>query len=255
MNELRKKKTTLEKFFTFDKIALMIGFIVDTITLISILLSFQLSNGDLFLPTFVTPWFALGLWALGEYIYLSLLHSYWQKNIDGKSLQPTFGGFLINDLVLGFHNPVLSFLGLISAIVLIWIAFYEPVIAILAGVLGVFVFTAIFAQFMVSTTSLKISSKGKQKINANWEYIKKRIKERLSRKQWVSYLDLDDIATLWDIEIDDMVYALAKYATENPSSSTFGEVFRREDQELASGTYSVLINLKNINRENYYYTG
>jgi hypothetical protein len=259
MGQIMRKKTTTEKFFTFDKVALVIGFVVDTITLASILLSLKLKGNSFALPNFINHWLAFSVWVLGFYIYLALLHAYWKKNIVIKQFQETFGGFLIRNLLLEFCSPFLSLLGLVSLITLIWIASFEQGIAtVLITILafgGYIAVITFFVKGMTSTYEVNIDDDRKQKIDESWEFVKKRIKSKLSRKQWISFIDLEDIAILWDIDVDDMVYALAKYASENPMGTTFGEIYRREDNEMISGDYSVLINLKNIDHEKYYYTG
>lgn len=108
---------------------------------------------------------------------------------------------------------------------------------------------------MTSIGEVNIDQDRKQKIDENWEFVKKRIKSKLSRKQWISFLDMEDIAILWNMDVDDMVYALAKYASENPTGTTFGEIHSQEDGEKVSGDYSVLVNIKNFNHKKYYHTG
>jgi hypothetical protein len=256
MGQPKLKKIATEKFFTF---ALVIGFVVDTITLISILLSLRLNNGIFVLPTFINHWLAFSVWVLGFYLYLALLHSYWQKNVVSKNFQQTLGGFLIRNLILEFCSPFLSLLGLVSLITLVWIASFEQGIATVLIVILVFggyiTFITFFVKGMTSTHEVKIDDDLKQKIDGNWEFVKKRIKNKLSRKQWISFLDLEDIAILWNIDVDDMVYALAKYASENPTGTTLGKIHLREDGETISGDCSVLVNIKNFNHEKYYYTG
>lgn len=254
MSESRQK-IPMGKFFAFDKIALVIGFIVDTITLTSILLSIRLTNGSFVLPHFITPWLALSLWVLGEYIYLALLHSYWQKNINTKNLQPSFSKFLTKDLIQNFHNPFLSFLGLVSLITLIWIASFDTTIAGLLTGLGFIVGLFWFIHIITTSSDVKVSEFQKKQIDTNWEFLKKLIKSKLAKKQWLSVSDLEDIALLWEANGDDMAFILAKYASENPNGFSFGEVYRSEDDVKVSGPYMALINIRNLDQSKYYYSG
>jgi len=68
MSEM-KKKGMLRSFLKFDTFALIVGFIVDIITLVSIVLSLQIPEIRNNLPNFITPGFAFGLWVLALYIY------------------------------------------------------------------------------------------------------------------------------------------------------------------------------------------
>jgi len=63
------KKSFPKKFFQFDQIARIIGFIVDVITLLSILFALKLNRIDL--PSFITPGLALGIWFIASYTYLA----------------------------------------------------------------------------------------------------------------------------------------------------------------------------------------
>lgn len=257
MGQQDKRKINLGKFFVFDKVALIIGFIVDTVTLVSILISLRLSSGNFVLPHFVTPWTAFGIWILGEYIYLAILYSYWEKNCEDQRLKPTFFKFLTSNIILGFQNPFLSFLGLVSLLILIWIAYSEHSMSIasIVGVAGFIFAISAFIDILVNSMSVKIDDKQRKKIDENWNYLRRKIREKLARKQWLSFVDLEDVAVLWNIDLDDMVYALAKYGAENTPGVAFGDVYRREDDEKVNGDYSVLISIENINDEKYYYTG
>ncbi len=115
MSEIKSEnKSTLKRVLQFENIATVLGFIVDTITLASIILALNSQNASS-LPPIITPGLALGIWCLAAYTYIALLHSYWEKQMSVKGYSDTFGMFLLNDLMLRFRNPF----ALLPAVVLI----------------------------------------------------------------------------------------------------------------------------------------
>jgi len=115
-------KTTTRKFFQFDKLALVLGFVVDSITLTSILLAISLPGGSFTLATFITPGLAFAIWLLMLYTYFAYLHYYWEKNLTEQNLADKFSLFLVNDLLFQFRKPLLLFPAIILIIALFWIA-------------------------------------------------------------------------------------------------------------------------------------
>jgi hypothetical protein len=62
-------KSAVKRFLQFDKFALILGFVVDSITLVSILLAVSLS-GTVALASFITPVLAFAIWLLAVYTYV-----------------------------------------------------------------------------------------------------------------------------------------------------------------------------------------
>jgi len=91
-------------FFKFDSLALLIGFIVDLITLSTILLSF-LGFRVKGLHLVVSPSFAFALWVLSAYTYLAFLHTFWEKHLHEKQYADKFSVFLIDEVFVHFREP------------------------------------------------------------------------------------------------------------------------------------------------------
>jgi hypothetical protein len=65
----------------------------------------------------------------------------------------------------------------------------------------------------------------RRRINERWPELKRHIKVKLSQRQWLYYYDLSDISEAWEIPVEAMSYALAKYATESPTTTYYGSVY------------------------------
>ena len=245
-------KSTIKKFLQFDKFALILGFVVDSITLVSILLAVSLS-GTVGLASFITPVLAFVIWLLAVYTYVAYLHHHWETNLV-QGLEDKFSMFLVNDLLLRFRKPLLLFPAVVSVITLLWIAASADKSGSLVITLGMacflgFAFLLAHRMTYGSTTS---DGELKHKIEDKWSHLKKRIKVELSRKQWVSPYDLSDFAEVWGVPLKAMAYALAKYAVEYPNQTKYGRVYRLEDDQPVSGLENVLVNLENFEYDKYY---
>jgi hypothetical protein len=251
----RKQKRNL--FFKFDKAALILGFVVDSITIISILFAINVSQITINLQSFISPGLAFSIWVISAYTYLALLHRYWENSEEFS--KNSFSYFLFTDLLFHFKRPFFHFPTLVLVILLFWIAYVADKSGGLAGGLGALLFIVGFVTFMAFAMSADqndepITEEDKEKINTNWEFLKERIELKLSRNQWLAVNDLTEIAEVWQIPITTMGNALSKYAFECPDNVEYGYVYRRKDDELISGREPVLINLDEINRKRYYYS-
>jgi hypothetical protein len=253
MAKAKRKTTMVKRILSFDKIALILGFVVDSITLALILLSIDVGSGEFTVPSFISPWLAFSIWVLAVYTYLAFLHSYWEKHQADQNLSQRFRDFLLFDLILKFHNPLLSAPAIISIMTLFWIASYEPAIIGIIVVVAILSVIDAMITFGLSVVSGSASEESKERVEDNWEYLKERIGHRLSRQQWISYNDLKDVAVIWDVPVHNMNYVLAKYATEHPTQTAYAEVRLRGDGAVISGDDPVLINLEKLDHDKYYY--
>ena len=100
---------------------------------------------------------------------------------------------------------------------------------------------------------VSLDKRSKKIIDDNWDYLKKRISIELSQEQWINILYLTDVAELLDIDVQVISYAFAKYAFENPGKVKYGTVCRYSDGEDVTGREYVLVNMKSLDSEKYYF--
>jgi len=251
---------TSKGIFKFNNIARIIGFIVDIITLVSILFTVKLSDQGISIPTFITPWFALGLWIISIYLYFAFLRTHWGKNKKEKGDKYKFVLYLWQNLIMGFQKPFILLPLLILYLLGFWI-FYS-----IESVLGVIIF--IFIQFFIVLTlityveSKKYTLLGvdyepteeqKALIEENWSLIKKIIKTKLPEFMWLSEDQFKEIFLISNITQESMKYAFAKFVVENPQSTAYGDVWAKDGPGLIPTESDVLINLDIFNFEDYYY--
>ena len=165
----------------------------------------------------------------------------------------------MTDLLFHFKKPILLFPLLVLVILLFWIAFAIDGSGGLAGGLGVLLFIIGFVTFFavgmeVETSEESVTKEEKETVDKNWEFLRGRIKLKLTRNQWLNDSDLGEIAEIWEISLNAMNYALAKYAFESPKEVEYGYVYRKKDNELISGRNPVLINLESIDEKHYWYS-
>jgi len=251
MSKAKSGKTRTKQVLSFDKLALILGFIVDSITLASILLAIDFKGSGFALPNFITPGLASVVWLLAVYTYLAFLHSYWSSHKAEEDLAETFAGFLGRDLILRFRSPWLLFPGFVSVVSLGWIM-YSASHALLYIAVAVGVLTLFFGWWLYrfDDAGTRVSRKVKNRVEKEWSYLEKQIQHRLAGAQCVSYHDLQDIAEVWGVHPKGMSYALAKYAAEHPDTTRYGLLLRRDTGKLV-GPYHVLVNLQSIDRDRY----
>lgn len=248
----------LKKFLKFDKVASIIGFVVDTITIISILFTLRLPKSeDVSIPTFITPWLALGIWFISFYVYLSILHSYWEKHQEKMNYHLRFHKFLMLNLTIQFRQPFLLLPGIVLFILLLFIIFQESLIAL--GIIFVIVLI-VSAITYITTYGFEMEETKEEtennwimiKINDEWDQLEKRITLELGRNRWIDPYDLADIARIWQIRIEHLDFAMAKYATQHPDKSKYGFVCESGTGKVISGQKPVLINMVDFPTNKFY---
>jgi len=221
-------------------------------------LAIDLAGQGIKLPPFITPGLAFVVWVLGAYTYCAFLHTHWEKNREGKTYSADFGRFLTQDLISRFRNPPILFPALVFVLSFFWILYLADSSRMLFGT-GVFVLLAGVLWLVYEVSSIAEqgpSKKFKQSVDKDWEFFEKQLDSKLSRRQWIDFLDLEDIAKVWDApidRIDDMSYVLAKYAVEHLDTVAYAHVFRRDTEDCVSGQEKVLVNLERLDREKYYF--
>src|ERR1700752_3730925 len=197
--------------FKFDRIALVIGFVVDTITLVSIILAIKISEISIKLPAYISPGLAFSIWLLAIYTYFGLLHRFWENNEEFSS--NSFSYFVFRRLIFGFQKPIMLFPGFILIILLFWIALAVDDNGTTAGVLGVFLFVAFMMSAFVmamaagETDDEIVTEEHKSKVDESWKFLDERIAQKLTRHQWLTIFDLNEIAKLWGIPTSAMNHA------------------------------------------------
>ena len=209
------------------------------------------------LPTFITPGLALGIWFIASYTYLAYLHRYWEMNVLEKRFHQRFGTFLVGDLVLRFRSPFALLPAIVLLIVLIAILASNVTFLLLTIMLVVPV-CLVLGWMYVQRVRNELRDeeekiKSKSPVDENWTSLKKRINQELENMQWIDAGALSDIAMVRGIDVSALGYAFAKYAAENAAATKHAHVCRRSDRVCVSGYTKVLINLQNLNRDNYYY--
>lgn len=257
-----QKETKLRAFFKFDTLALMVGFTVDTITLVTIVLSLQSPEISKNLPNFITPGFAFGLWVLAVYIYFAYLHSVWTKHQSERKYSEKFSLFLADDLLFSFRNPPLLFPAVVALVSLFWIASTESSGAFLGAVgaiLLVFGIPLMIGVYSYASTNWEetknekgIPQEFKDRVNAEWKFLSSQINGFLSKQMWVDTEDLSTIATVWEVPEYYMNYVLAQFAVKNPKKVNFGYLYKRDNDRPVNMGEKVLINLETIDREKFY---
>jgi hypothetical protein len=246
------------KYFRFEKIATLTGFVVDCFTIISIIFALKLNEEiNIYLPKFVTPELAFGIWVVATYTYFGFLHTHWERNRSDNNYYETFGKFIVKDLFQQFRKPALLFPFVVLLVILAGIIANSETLKIVATVIGVLLFIGFSAFGMASLSEAEnnpvVDKKQKIEIDKNWDYLKKRIKIELSGYQWINISRLSDVAELLEIDVSAISYAYAKYAYENPSKVKYGYVHSHEDTESVTGTNKVLVNIELLDNEKYYF--
>lgn len=84
-------------------------------------------------------------------------------------------------------------------------------------------------------------------VDKEGDSLSKVIERRLADTQWIDCSSLDDFAVLRQVETEDLYYALAKYAAENPDKIRYGVVVNRKAGALVTSD-KVLVNLQNLEK-------
>jgi hypothetical protein len=200
---------------SFGTTATIIGFIVDSITLLSILLNL---NSGYTTSILANAWLGFFVATLATISYVGYLHTFWENNFEKQRLKSRFFSFLKDDLILDFRYPFLI-LPIITLIALVtWLVYIEPLLLIPSFVLLFISFVVIL--FKVGRTKPTFPPTTKAIIENQWDIIEKRIITDLGRFTefvlGVRAEDFTDLAIMLDIEPKDMDYALIKFAMLHP---------------------------------------
>ncbi|MBI5566638.1 MAG: hypothetical protein HY870_17185 [Chloroflexi bacterium] len=248
------KKPLLKRILQFDRIATIVGFIVDVITLASLILALNLN--PLTLPRFLSPGLALGIWVIACYTYLAYVHYYWEKNRKQKRFRNQFSQFLLRDLIREFRSPAALFPAIVLAVLFVAVLSLDTALSTIALIAGIVLCIVGPFALAIRSDSDTDEKKAKRFAEENWAFVKKRVKQELSTKAWIDCNDLSDIALTWKVDNRAMQYVLAKYAAENALSTRYGGVYKKGDDgkgTLVSGSAKVLINLQNLDRTKFFY--
>ena len=242
MND-ENKETKLGFFLKFDTIALILGFVVDTITIVSIVLSLRIPEISKNLPNFISPGLAFGLWILAVYIYFGFLQSVWENHQGEKNFSGEFGMFLADDLLFSFRHPVLLFPAVVALVSLFWIASTEPsgaFLGILSALLLIFGggFLIGLYQYMADKKESGIPQEFKERVTKEWRFLSNQINELLVKQEYVDSEDLVTISTVWEVPQKYMDYILVQFAIKNPKRTKFASLYF-----IATDGHSVDINL------------
>jgi len=253
----------VKKLFRFEKAALILGFIVDTITILTILLTITLPRADNLLPSVITSWLALIVWILATYTYFAYLHHYWERNILKESLSEKFSVFIVDDLVFRFRYPW-KLLPLPILIVLLALTSYTTD----SYHIGLWIFSLVLVASMFKLIHFKSylnklaheaekELEQQRKSEENWKVVKEQIRVLLTREQFIDADDLEHALRVLRIPKENLSYFLAKYAIEYPEQTKFDNLYRKGTpsryREESSMFEKVLINLELMDREKYYY--
>jgi hypothetical protein len=267
MNE-EKKETKSSSFLRFDTIALILGFIVDAITIVSIVLAIQIPEVTKNLPNFISPGLAFALWVLAVYVYFGFLRSVWDKHQAEKKFSDKFSLFLADDLLFSFRYPALLFPAVVALVILFWIASTDSSAMFLAFVVFVLLFGGIpflmwlrqyvtDSKTVVKKAELKqentIPQEFKERVSKEWRFLSSQINELLAQQTYVDCDDLVAISTVWEVPPDYMNYVLVQFAIKNPRKTKFASLNSRRYDYSVNGGEKVLINLETIDESPYYH--
>lgn len=208
--------STTHRSLKFDKFALVIGFIVDSITIASIIGIIKAQDSQIHLSRIITPGVAFGIWVLAFYLCIAIFHKHWKKEKAIRKYEDTFRLFLINDLIWRFRKPFLLLPIIILIILICGIVSISGVFAL--PILVVFILACSITLILTKEDCLSNSSldTGKEIINGKWEVIKKRIEMELAVQIYsVSADNIKDLCPIWNISKKNLKDALIRYAAEN----------------------------------------
>jgi hypothetical protein len=241
----------LFSYETFGISATVVGFVVDSIAIASLLLAIRLDS-----PIILTPYHALFIWCIAVFTYFCMLQIYWRRK--QPNLQGAFGGFLL------FYVPGNQLLLLLPLLVLIlfliWIlAELIPTLdtgaqaillflALLGGIIGFIALVGLTASGTLAEAMR--NAKLRFVVANNPQYWNKLIATRLKGQQWIGTSALLDIYKQYEPSVETLETLLAQYASAHPETAFFGMVFYRNKNEYVY-KYPVLVNLKLVDRTKY----
>ena len=237
-------------FRMFTRLATIIGFIVDIITIVSILLAIRVSEESLtimFSGIPITPELAFSIWVLATFTYFGILHSIWERIEKSANGKGSFWNFLWKDLIVRFERPFLLLPIIVLILLLFWIS---AEIAIGIIIIGTIFIISLGVPFGMDLNDEK--ERAKKLIDENWADIELRINLELDRQLWIGFSRLSDLATIWNFSDKFMDYALIKYAVANSDKAVYGHIYETRENEPITNS-KVLICLEKLEENGTYY--
>lgn len=225
---IAKRKSIFERFAVS---ATFLGFIVDSITMISILFAVSV-GGVSVLSVPLTPFHAVIVWILASFTYMGILHKYWTNNQDKEQLNPDFWLFLSEDLIKGFKNPFLLLPVVFSVVMFVWIfvelILFSTFVAIIVTILFI-----LFIMIVAGSASYvePPEEKVKKSVDNNWKMWDKRIQAEFLTRSWIDTSHLSDMSEVLGVDHTYLKYALANYATRHSRTAKYTTVYRTSDRQ------------------------
>lgn len=262
MND-ENKETKSNSFLRFDTIALVLGFVVDIITILSIVFAIKLPELSENLPNFISPGLAFALWLLAVYVYFGFLRSIWDKHQEEKKFSDKFSLFLADDLLFSFRYPALLFPAIVALIVLFWIALLDSsgmfpafvFLALVFGSVGLYQYVTnnkVKVMKVESVHETVIPQEFKERVSKEWRFLSIQITELLAQQTYIDCEDLVAISTLWDVPQEHMSYVLVQYAIKNPKKTRFASLYSLPNGFPVKRGEKVLVNLETVDDSTYY---
>lgn len=236
----------------------ILAIVADVVGIVSFLLLFRADNNQVSLGIQIAPFLALGIWVISAFTYLGFVQRFWQVNQQARQFQTSFGRFLQYDLIRRFREPFLLLPAVILIILFIWmtaeIILTYPQILVILSIIAILV-AGIGLIIAIANGLNQLTPDGmvRNNVDKKWKKWDRIIQMKLGRKCWIAVTDLADQAEVLGVSIDYLEYALSKYAIEHPKQTTYGVVYYRKNGKPATQS-KVLISLKNLSPDEYFYT-
>jgi hypothetical protein len=212
-------------------VATLLAFVVDVITMASILAVTNGNNGPniIFTNIRLNALHALVVWCIGFFCYLAYVGHYWKST--GIDASITFAQFVKSELIIGFKHPFVLLPGLIFMVMLVWVAveviILVPEIGIIIGsVIGLIVILAL-AVAMSSPLDYSTVAAFRNDVTSDWPKWDKAIQSRLVSTIWISCSDMKDVMTVWSVPVTEIHWLLAMYAEKHPRTCVYGSVYNQ----------------------------
>jgi hypothetical protein len=264
INQLKQFWNGLSKPEKATWIAVTLGFIVDSIAIVHIILAIRLTQVDYGVISSGT---AFGIWLIAGFMYLSFLKAYWEKNRKIQIFHRDFRFFLLRDLLFNFEKPLL-----LLPLVLLTLLFFgilgsvdpQGALNIMVGTcLGFVLLLLIMFKFIGNEivnqdkemALQRPTEDFKQQVEDNWGFWERRIDIELSKRIWITWRAFPDIIKTDNLSRVEIEYILARYASKNPEQVRFGTIRKRftlDSGDLWKYVESgALVNLKYFDHNNY----
>lgn len=272
----------------FDIFASIIGFIVDSKELISMITSSIMSSIALVsliwstkntaqIPTFlftnitIPPIYLFAIWFLSLYSFYGFLRSLWSKKKEHNEFDNRFLGFVLNDLILNFRIPILSIFTV--AFGFIWSILGYNIIFELGGSEITWVFIVVLIIYAIYK-SFALREKQKAEVIAksvedNWEKWDDAINKLFIKNWHVKRDDLESLAHYFALPVHNAMYSdvfdivLSKYEELHREEAIYRYVYTKDrripllyDKNSSGNFYAlpVLISLRKFPTDKYYFS-